>query len=160
MDVLKGLATVLTTDWVGKARNREAVAIILQRDAFNIQLTPQTLGYSQLVVLKIILQPEIQKASLFKNQETFTGRRKRAWHLFRNCWCSSFSASGLDLGINLHFAKFQMDIKVPGRTHQVTHTTWQFFIIQKQVTSLQFFQALCPLSLLHFSLKIFPESEK
>lgn len=36
MDVLKGLATVLTTDWLGKARNREAVEIILQRDAFNI----------------------------------------------------------------------------------------------------------------------------
>lgn len=49
MDVLKGLATVLTTDWLGKARNREAVEIILQRDAFNIlpySLNPRVLPVS------------------------------------------------------------------------------------------------------------------
>ena len=36
-NVLKGLANVLTTDSLGgEGRNREVIAIILQRDAFNI----------------------------------------------------------------------------------------------------------------------------
>lgn len=59
-NVLKGLANVLTTDSLGgEGRNREVIAIILQRDAFNIWLIPYTLGYSQSVVLKIIILPEI-----------------------------------------------------------------------------------------------------
>lgn len=59
-NVLKGLANVLTTDSLGgEGRNREVIAIILQRDVFNIWLIPYTLGYSQSVVLKIIILPEI-----------------------------------------------------------------------------------------------------
>lgn len=55
-----------------------------------------------------------------------------------------------------------MDVKVPGRAHQITQTTWQFSIIQKQVTGLWFFQALCPFpfSTSHYKFSLRVKNER
>lgn len=99
-----------------EGRNRKTIAIILRGDALNPWVHPVSCS---------------KKNRVDRGVEGFSGRRKRDWHLFRNS-CPSFSASRLDVGMNLHFVKFQMDISTRQGMLDYTHHLAIFLLFKSR----------------------------